>query len=1111
MHRSARYIAHRIVAPLACALLFLLILIVPNVWADSSSAAKADQISRGEEATVDPHHDGDKKSGDADKTDKSHEGKKTDEDKKADKGNNKGEKADKDKKADKSDKDKKADKSDKSKKADEDKKADKTDGDTSVAPAPDPRDPAQRDTSGSGGVNDREKKDFTSYITIGDKQVECAFQETIDKDEDGKITADHVAVCSGKGGIAAINTALSGDVFIPKTVTAIEDGTSYTVDTIGNYAFYKCTRITSTGLLSFKSKSLEGATIRSIGSNAYCGCQNLRSTDLKDSGVEELGEYAFGNSGVTATGLADNETIKTLPGYAFYGCGSLESTDLETSKVTKIVGWYTFASCPRLKDTGLAGNTCLESIEQGCFSSCIALTETGLAKTGNGREGNNKLTLLPKQVFDNCPKLTSTGLAGNTAIETIGDDAFASCYQYDKATGAEIGLKKTGLENNSKVTKIGADAFLFDKLLESTGLENTSSEEEGTGCKVRWVGDYAFQGCSALRSTGLAKNRTVETLGKYAFAQTGVTSTGLGQNPYDPDDPKDYRHITELEKAVFSGCGSLTDTGLATNTHIKTIGESAFAGCYSTNLKTSTGLATTGLATNHTVETIGKQAFLGDVLLGTVNKDDKNENPGDLVLNGCEGRLSIGEQAFSGAPKYTSVYILCEKENLKIGKRAFDYDIDSRKTSQSYIPNLYVSASWKDTTNYSFGEGQDKSSYSVDAYAGFPRLTIMNPLYGMHAVRISKTSDVELSYSYNLNSNVSVSYRDAGNAVVVDSFNVKLDPKKNRGSGKHTIVYDSSSKTNLPFGATTIVVTLTLPNDGHITYPAGAKSHSYNGDTAGSHERDLDPVTFEINFDGNGGKTDDGKKADSVTKTEVPYGNRKIDDVLGVEFKRGDDEFLDWIETAGQSENRLWPAQAEVAGMCNIQDGSVTLKARWKSESAVGLRVLSKKKTDDPLGKVSYVISNSSDERDAPTGLDDLYTDDKEINRVTWPLVSDEESGLTPTVYWLDPKADGPKTEDESRTYYLHVASVPAGYDAPSEATKIVVSSNGVKVNDEDATITDDRILDLSISYGKAPNLPGTGWFTGAATLALAEAGASIAVLSIFAVTMWLMRRNSTC
>ena len=65
---------------------------------------------------------------------------------------------------------------------------------------------------------------------------------------------------------------LNGDLVIPPSVTY--DGTTYSVTTIGNGAFYKCTGLTSVTL---------GQSVTTIGYEAFAGCTGLTSVTIPNS------------------------------------------------------------------------------------------------------------------------------------------------------------------------------------------------------------------------------------------------------------------------------------------------------------------------------------------------------------------------------------------------------------------------------------------------------------------------------------------------------------------------------------------------------------------------------------------------------------------------------------------------------------------------------------------------------------------------------------------------------------------------------------------------------------------------------------------------------------
>ena len=73
----------------------------------------------------------------------------------------------------------------------------------------------------------------------------------------------------------------TGDVAIPASVTY--GGTTYSVTTIGEWAFYNCSDLTSIDIPN---------PVTSIGSYAFYGCSGLTSITIPNS-VTNIGNYAF--------------------------------------------------------------------------------------------------------------------------------------------------------------------------------------------------------------------------------------------------------------------------------------------------------------------------------------------------------------------------------------------------------------------------------------------------------------------------------------------------------------------------------------------------------------------------------------------------------------------------------------------------------------------------------------------------------------------------------------------------------------------------------------------------------------------------------------------------
>ena len=75
----------------------------------------------------------------------------------------------------------------------------------------------------------------------------------------------------------------SGSINIPETVTYNGDGQTYTVTSIGQYAFRDCSGLTSITIPN---------SVTSIGYDAFYGCSGLTSITIPNS-VTSIGQAAF--------------------------------------------------------------------------------------------------------------------------------------------------------------------------------------------------------------------------------------------------------------------------------------------------------------------------------------------------------------------------------------------------------------------------------------------------------------------------------------------------------------------------------------------------------------------------------------------------------------------------------------------------------------------------------------------------------------------------------------------------------------------------------------------------------------------------------------------------
>ncbi len=176
----------------------------------------------------------------------------------------------------------------------------------------------------------------------------------------------------------------SGDMVIPGSF--IYDGTTYTVTSIGNAAFWNNTDLTSVTIPN---------SVTSIDKQAFEGCSSLTSVTMGND-VATIGEWAFsGCSSLTSITIPNGVT--SIGGSAFSSCSSLISIVIPNS-VTTIVD-YAFYGCTGLTSVTM-GNS-VTSIGGSAFFNCNSLTSITIPKS---------VESIGNQAFDECNSLTSVAV-----------------------------------------------------------------------------------------------------------------------------------------------------------------------------------------------------------------------------------------------------------------------------------------------------------------------------------------------------------------------------------------------------------------------------------------------------------------------------------------------------------------------------------------------------------------------------------------------------------------------------------------------------------------------------------------------------------------------------
>ena len=267
-----------------------------------------------------------------------------------------------------------------------------------------------------------------------------------------------------------MKASYSGSIEIPSFIFINE--VEYKIASIGDYAFYGCSGLTSITIPNSVTSIGAGAfsectyltsitipnSVTSIGDYAFSECTYLTSITIPNS-VTSIGDHAFSEC-TYLTSITIPNSVTSIGDYAFSDCTNLTSITIPNS-VTSI-GDFAFSECSYL--TSITIPNSVTSIEGGIFSGCTGLASITIP---------NSVTSIGYNAFYGCSGLTSITIPNS--VTSIGYNAFAGCsgltsitipnsvtsIEYDAFLGC-FGLTSITIPNS--VTSIGRDAFYDCKI-----------------------------------------------------------------------------------------------------------------------------------------------------------------------------------------------------------------------------------------------------------------------------------------------------------------------------------------------------------------------------------------------------------------------------------------------------------------------------------------------------------------------------------------------------------------------------------------------------------------------------------------------------------------------
>ena len=356
-------------------------------------------------------------------------------------------------------------------------------------------------------------------------------------------------VSEGQAEVTSNQSEYSGDITIPESV--IYNDVTYSVTSIGNYAFLFCTNLTSIEIPN---------SVTSIGDEAFYFCMSLTSITIPNS-VTSIGYNAFDETpwydnqpdGLVYAGKVAYKYKGTMP----------DNTNITIKKGTLGIAGGTFSECSGL--TSITIPNSVTSIGSEAFYRCSGLTAIEIP---------NSVTSIGSSAFSYCSGLTAISIENgnpkydtrdncNAIIETSSNTLIAGC--------------KTTIIPNS-VTSIGSSAFSYCSGLTSIEIPNS----------VTSIGDDAFYECTGL--TSITIPNSVTSIGYNAFDETswydnqpdGLVYAGKVAYKYKgtmPDNTsiKIKEGTLEIVDLTFKDCSGLTSITIPNS--VTSIGDLAFYRC----------------------------------------------------------------------------------------------------------------------------------------------------------------------------------------------------------------------------------------------------------------------------------------------------------------------------------------------------------------------------------------------------------------------------------------------------------------------------------------------------------------------------------------------------
>ena len=443
-----------------------------------------------------------------------------------------------------------------------------------------------------------------------------------------------------------------GEIVIPETIT--NNKITYSVTSIGDYAFNRCSKLTSVTIPN---------SVTTIGDDVFYDCTGLHSLTI-GTGVLSIGLYAIGYctasngysmerhpvekiiwlsntppkgySGVNGkVNYMANDLYTDLSGsykYVYKYLSSLFEVDgiryVPVSPSERTCDAIDCTYNPEHIDISLCKTVLYKGVSM-TFKDIKPYTcycDTNIVKVKVYCDGN-----IGEYAFYDCSNITNADIKATN----IGSYAFCGCS----------GMTDADITSES----IGEGAF-SGSATKNDAIFNISANT---------IGGHAFSGCSAIISADI----TAKSIGDYAFYNNAKKNNAT-LNVY----------VNTIGEKAFYGCSKMTEVTLGET--LTSIGESAFSGCSSLE----------GVTIPNSVESMGKYVFEDCSALSYAKIGSGIKAIPYATFSGCSSLptitipknvTEIGNYAFYICESLSDVYIEDREDELSLGSNVWDLPLFS--------------------------------------------------------------------------------------------------------------------------------------------------------------------------------------------------------------------------------------------------------------------------------------------------------------------------------------------------------------------------------------------------------------------------------------------------